>query len=268
MTARRFVAGEPRLALDEAGAGELLLFLHGVGGGRRNWRAQVAHFGARMHAVAIDARGYGDSGDVDGSRAFTDFADDVIRVIDDAGVERAHLCGLSMGGRIALDLWRRYPDRVTSLTLADTSAGSKETQDPARVEAFLSARRKPLLEGRTPAELAPELADQIVGPNASAAARAELVESLAALRVDSYLRTLEAVTRFTDFPDFAAIDVPVQVIVGAEDRIAPPHIARAMADAIPGARLAVIPGAGHISNVEAPDAFNAVLDRFLDAVAG
>lgn len=267
MIATRHVEGRPRLALDEAGDGPLLLFLHGVGGRRGNWRRQVEHFGRRCHAVAVDARGYGDSGDVDGPRAFTDFADDVVRVMDALGADRAHLCGLSMGGRIALDCWRRHPGRVTALTLADTSAGSKETQDPARVEAFLAARRRPLLEGRTPAELAPELAGQIVGPNASEAARAEIVGSLAALRTESYLRTLEAVTRFTDFPDFAAIDVPVQVIVGAEDRVAPPHIAEAMAAAIPGARLDVIPDAGHIANVEAPDAFNAALDAFLDEVA-
>jgi pimeloyl-ACP methyl ester carboxylesterase len=74
-------------------------------------------------------------------------------------------------------------------------------------------------------------------------------------------------TRFTDFPDFATIDVPTLVVVGSEDRIAPPHIARAMAEAIPGAELTVIEGAGHISNVEAPDAFNSVVGSFLRRVA-
>jgi len=257
----------PRLAADVAGDGDLLIFLHGVGGGRRNWTRQVATFGRRFTAVAIDLRGYGESDNYDAPLSFTDFADDVVRVIDHFGQRQAHVCGLSMGGRIALDLVRRYPNRVASLTLADTSAGSNETQDPARVEAFLAARRKPLLDGQTPAQLAPVLVETLIGPNATAEQRTELVASLAALHTDSYLKTLEAVTRFTDFPDFADIDVPVQVITGSEDRVAPPHIARAMAEAIPGARFAEIAGAGHISNVEAPDAFDAILDAFLREVA-
>ncbi len=257
----------PHLAADIVGDGPLLIFLHGVGGGRRNWARQVATFGRRFTAVAIDLRGYGDSDDYDTPLAFTDFADDVVRVIDRFGAKAAHVCGLSMGGRIALDLVGRYPSRVLSLTLADTSAGSKETQDPAKIEAFLSARRKPLLEGQTPAQLAPLLVETLVGPNATAAQRTELTASLAALHTDSYLKTLEAVTRFTDFPDFPDVAVPVQVITGSEDRVAPPHIARAMAEAIPGARFAEIAGAGHVSNVEAPEAFNTVLDAFLREVA-
>jgi len=261
------VGAPPRLAVDVAGDGPLLLFLHGVGGNRRNWTRQVENFGTRFRAVAIDARGYGDSDDYDGALAFTDFADDAVRVIDHFGSDKAHVCGLSMGGRVALDLWRRYPDRVASLVLADTSAGSKETQDPAKVEAFLAARRKPLLEGRTTAEIAPQVVETLIGPNATPAQRAELVASLAALRAGPYLKTLEAVTRFVDFPDFASIDAPTLVIVGSEDRVAPPHIARAMAGAIPGARLHVLEGAGHISNVEAPAAFNAALDAFLERAA-
>lgn len=258
------VGPAPRLCVDRAGTGDPIVFLHGVGGGRSNWRRQVERFGvAGMTALAIDARGYGGSDDYDGPLLFTDFADDVVRVLDHQELAAATVCGLSMGGRIALDLWRRHPGRVARLVLADTSAGSKETQDPAKVEAFLAARRKPLLDGLSPAELAPTLVETLVGPNATPAQRAELTASLAALHRDSYLKTLEAVTRFTDFPPFDAITVPTLVIVGSEDRIAPPHIARAMADAIPGAVLHVIEGAGHVSNIEAPDAFDAALAEFL-----
>ena len=261
------IGAAPVLAADVAGDGPLLLLLHGVGGNRRNWRAQLPHFADRFRVVALDLRGYGDSEDYEGPLAFTDFADDVVRVLDHLGAGKAHIVGLSMGGRIALDLWRRNPQRVASLTLADTSAGSKETQDPAKVEAFLAARRKPLLEGMTPAQLAPTLVETLIGPNTTPEQRAELVDSLARLHADSYLKTLEAVTRFTDFPDFATINVPVHIITGSDDRVAPPHIARAMATAIPSARLTVIEGAGHISNVEAPHAFNAALDAFLADVA-
>jgi 3-oxoadipate enol-lactonase len=259
------IGPSPTLCVDEAGDGPALIFLHGVGGNRLNWRRQVERFGSMgLQAISIDARGYGDSEDYEEPLAFTDFADDVVRVLDTLGHEQASICGLSMGGRIALDLWRRYPDRVSRLILADTSAGSKETQDPAKIDAFLAARRKPLLEGRTPAELAPTLVETLVGPNATASQRDALIASLAALHRDSYIKTLETVTRFTDFPDFATISVPTLVIVGSEDRIAPPHIAQAMAAAIPGARLAVLDGAGHISNIEAPDAFDKALADFLE----
>jgi len=262
------IAGAPALTADVAGSGPLLIFIHGVGGGRRNWQRQVAQFGQHFRAVAVDLRGYGDSDD-DGSdtRRFEDFADDIVRIIDHFGESKAHICGLSMGGRVALDLIARHPARVASLTLADTSAGSAETQDPAKIEAFLASRRAPLLAGQTPAELAPVLVETLAGPNATADQRAELIASLAALRTVSYLKTLEAVTRFTAFPDFAEIAVPVQVIVGSEDRVAPPHVARAMAEAIPGARFAEIAGAGHISNVESPDVFNAILADFSRTVA-
>lgn len=260
------IGSAPALMADVAGAGELVVLLHGVGGGRRNWREQLPALARYARAVAVDHRGYGDSEDYDGPLAFTDFADDVIRVADHFKAEQVHLCGLSMGGRIALDCYRRYPDRVVSLVLADTSAASPATQNPAKIEAFLAARRKPLLDGLTPAELAPQLAGELAGPNATPAQQAALTDSLAKLHRDSYLKTLEAVTRFTDFPPFASIKIPVQIIVGEEDRIAPPHIARAMAAAINGARLDVISGAGHISNVEAPEAFNSILGRFYGEV--
>lgn len=260
------VLGRPRLAYDICGTGPLLVFLHGIGGGRVNWRRQLAQFGEHFTAVAWDARGYGDSDDYDGPLAFTDFADDLARLLDHLDAPRAHVVGLSMGGRIALDLWRRFPDRVASLTLADTSAGSREAQDPTKIAAFLAARQKPLLDGMTPAELAPQLVEALLGPAASGAVRAELTASLAALHRDSYLKTLEAVTRFTDFPDFAAIAVPVLVVAGTADRIAPPDVVAAMAAAIPGATLIMIEAAGHVSNVEAPAAFNAALAGFLAGI--
>ena len=168
-----------------------------------------------------------------------------------------------MGGRIALDCWRRYPELVASLALADTSAGAPPS--PEKREAFLALRRKPLLEGKTPADIAPGIVDSIAGPQISGAARAQLIDSHARLRPNSYLDTLAAVTRFTDFPPLGSINVPVLVIVGEHDRVATPAHAASMAAAIPGARLHIIAGAGHVSNIEAPAAFNAALDEFLAA---
>ncbi len=252
--------GDIAVAVD--GVGALLLFLHGVGGNRRNWDAQRAAFADRFSAAAWDARGYGDSeGTVD---RFEAFADDAAAVIDRLGGP-AHVVGLSMGGRIALDLWARHRACVASLTLADTSAGAPP--DPARVARALDLRLRPLEEeGLAPADIAEGIVAEIAGPAIAPDAREALLDSHRRLRKDGYAAALRALTRFEAFPPFATIDVPTLVITGAHDRVAPPAHARAMADAIPGAQFVEIPDAGHISNIEAPEAFNAALATFLDGL--
>jgi 3-oxoadipate enol-lactonase len=253
------------IAVRVCGAGPTLLFLHGMGGNARNWTPQLGHFSGRYTAAAWDARGYGESG---GAVArFEQFADDAAAVIAGLGGS-AHVVGLSMGGRIALDLVHRYPDRVRSLTLANTSAGSPETAAPEKVAAFLALRLKPLVEdGLTPADIAETIVSGIAGPNISPAAREALLDSHRRLHKEGYIAAMRAVTAFTAFPDFAGIAAPTLVITASEDRVAPPAHARLMAETIPGARLVEITGAGHISNLEAPDAFNAALGAFLDGLA-
>ena len=92
----------PKIAVDYAGQGDLVVFLHGIGGNRRNWRAQLPVFAAAgFRAVAWDARGYGDSDDYDGPLDFYAFRDDLARVLDHFSAETANIVGLSMGGRIA-----------------------------------------------------------------------------------------------------------------------------------------------------------------------
>ncbi len=251
----------PRIAVDRIGRGAPVLCLHGIGGGRINWTGQLrALADGGWTGMAWDARGYGLSDDYPGPLDFADFSADLLRVLDHYGIDRVCLLGLSMGGRIALDFWGRHPDRVGALVLADTSGGTAQSRDPARIEAFLAARRKPLLEdGLTPADIAPGIAKSFAGPGCPPDAFARIVETLAALRTGSYLKTLEAVTRYHDFPPFGLITVPTLVLNGEHDPIAPPAMGKGMADTIPGATHAVIPDAGHASNIENPDAFNAAL---------
>ena len=258
------VGPPPRIAAMHAGSGPVVVFLHGVGGNRRNWDAQIEAFSAHFTAVACDARGYGDSDDYAGRLRFEDFSGDLLRILDHFGAAHAHLVGLSMGGRIALDFFGRHRHRVASLVLADTSGGMPIGPDrEQRIEAFLHERRRPLLDGVTPAELAPRLARGLVSPDASPEVLAQVEASLAALRPDAYLKTLDEVTRYDAFPAFEAIDVPCMVVVGEHDSIAPPDFARWMASRIPGARFALIEGAGHLSNIEAPEAFNAAVLPFV-----
>ncbi len=253
------------IAVEVRGAGETLLFLHGIGGNARNWEAQLSHFAPRYKAAAWDARGYGESGGA--VEHFGQFAEDAAAVIAALG-SPAHVVGLSMGGRIALDLTARFPGHVRSLTLANTSAGSAETAAPEKVAAFLALRLKPLVEeGLTPADIAESIVTGIAGPNISPDAREALLDSHRRLHKDGYIAAMRAVTGFTAFPDFATIAVPTLVLTASEDRVAPPAHARMMAERIPGAKFFEIAGSGHISNIEAPKAFNAALGAFLESLA-
>lgn len=189
MAAQRTLRIEPRprIAVDVEGRGPLLVFLHGIGGNRSNWRDQLPVFAADFTAIAWDARGYGDSEDDDGPLDFGDFSDDLLRVLDHFGAARAHLCGLSMGGRIAQDFHDRHPGRVASLTLCDTQPGLAQMPVEKRRE-FIRLRQEPLRAGKRPADIAPEVARSLVGPRAVPGAFERLVESMTALHANSISR--------------------------------------------------------------------------------
>ena len=260
--------GAAALALAICGDGPaLVVFLHGIGGNRSNWTRQLRHIGDLATAVAWDARGYGDSEDYTGALAMRDFRDDLDRVLDAFGAARAHLVGLSMGGMIALDYCAHRPERVASLLLADTVPGPARDLPPAAIEDFLRLRRAPLEAGQTPADIAPAVARSLVAPHADATTLAQLEASIAALHRDSYLKTLETVTRHRGPAPEALAAIasarPVLLVCGSEDRLTPPERMRKLAAEMPGARFEIIDGAGHLSNIERPQRFDALLRDFL-----
>ena len=257
MTSPYRVPGAPSLALDLAGegVGAFVLFMHGIGGNRRNWKRQLLAFGLHGCSAAWDARGYGDSDDYEGPLAFDDFVVDVLRVLDHFGVERAHLVGLSMGGRIAMRTALLHPARVATLTLVDTHEGFTAFS-PAQRQAFVESRRAPLLAGKQPADIAEGVARSLVGPHASAEHLQELIDSIAALHKDSYIKSLEATVNQVDVGDIRAIRAPAHFIVGAQDPLTTPDMHREMAAKLGNAPVTVLPRAGHLSNIENPEAFN------------
>jgi 3-oxoadipate enol-lactonase len=261
------VPGSPGLAYEWAGQGQAVVMLHGIGGNRRNWSHQIAALSATHRALAWDARGYGDSDDYEGALDFTQFSDDLLRLLNHIGCERAHLCGLSMGGRIALDFHDRHPERVASLILADSFPGYDASFTQEGRERFVRERRQPLLDGKSFSDIAPTLAKTLVSPTAAPAVVEQLVESICRLHRESYLKTIEAMTMYQPVADLSRIKVPVQIIVGADDKLTPPSISQRMAAAIPHARLLVIANAGHLSNLEQPDAFNACAREFLASLS-
>jgi len=247
-----FVGPAPRIAVSVAGSGPLVIFLHGIGGNRAHWTAQLRFFSGRFRSAAWDARGYGDSDDYGGRLHFEDFTADLLRVLDCLREDKAHVVGLSMGGRIARSFALKHPGRVRTLTLANTSPGF-DALTAEEVLRFVEERK----------QRSPESMRRLLGSRARPGAYQALLASFKALRNESYLKTLEAsVAEDRDAP-LEKLSMPTLVITGDEDRVYPLALTQRMAQRIPGAELVVLEGCGHLSNLEQPERFNAALLDFL-----
>ena len=263
MPTTELVGPAPRIAVEHGGNGPLLILLHGIGGRRQNFTDQLPVFAQEFHVVAWDARGYGGSDDYDGPLDFAHFAADLVRVIDYFGFETAHLMGQSMGGRICLETYAHFPDRIATLTLAGVHASFGEFTEAQRLE-FVERRRRPLVEnGKTPAEMAPALALSLVGPDVAEDVYQRVVASISALHVTSYIKTIEATTRYDRSGVLPDIAVPTLVIGGEHDSLTPPAMKRELAGRIQGAQLEILSGCGHMANMERPGPFNTVVLDFL-----
>lgn len=257
-----YIPGQPRICVDEMGSGPLLVFMHGIGGHRSNWRDQLPAFAPHFRAVAWDARGYGGSDDYDGPLDFVEgFAGDLLRLLDHYGAAKAILCGLSMGGRIAQVFHETYPDRVAALVLCDTMPGFAEGLNEAQRAEFVRIRKEPLVNGKEPRDIAPVVARTLIGPNAGPDKLQRLIDSMSLLHKESYIKTVEATTHFRRRTRLSDIKVPVQLVFGGQDRLSTPELGRRMHAEIAGSEFVEIAGAGHLCNIEEPEIFNAaVLD--------
>lgn len=252
----------PRIAVEYAGSGDSVLFMHGIGGNRRNWYDQIPAFAKYFKAIAWDARGYGDSDDYEGPLNFHAYADDAVRVLDHFGVEKINLCGLSMGGRIAMDFAARHADRLKTLVLCDTHKGFAGMSQEART-AFIASRKEPLISGKEPKDIAGPVAKTLLGPNAPQAAYEKLVDSMNRLHKESYIKSIEASVNMDVRTDLGNIRVPTLVVVGSADRLTTVDMAKSIAADIPGSELSIIDGAGHLVNIEEPEQFNIIVVDFL-----
>ena len=247
------VGPAPRLAVSVAGEGPLLLFLHGIRGNRRNWSQQVEFFSRKFKAAAWDARGYGESDDYDGPLQFDEhFSADLLRVADHFGAKKMHLVGLSMGGRIARNFALRHPERLHSLVLAGTSPGFNALSGD-EVKRFVAERRNST----------PESIRRLLGSRAAPDAYDRIMDSVKRVHPESLLKTLEASVAQDRAAPIEKIEVPTLVVTGSEDTLYAPSISQDMARRIPNARLVVMKGLGHLTNLEQPEEFNQVVMEFL-----
>lgn len=237
-----------------------VVFLHGLGGTRLAWEPQLEGLSDRFRCIAWDLPGYGGSAPIE-PLTFWAAADAVARLLDVLGVERADLVGLSMGGQIAQYVALAHPGRVRRLVLADTSYrfGADGT-DP---EAWKRLRLDALDAGLTPADIAPRVLDSIAAPGFGGRERSRLVAAFALIESDGLRAAVEMLPSHDTSARLGEITAPTLVLVGEHDTETPHEYAEYLAEHIPGARLAVIPGAGHLPPSEQPAEFNRLVTEFL-----
>lgn len=262
--------GDHTVAWDDAGTGRALLFVHGFPHDRTLWAHQRRALSSLARCIVPDLRGFGESagatfGPAHVARSVDAFADDLVALLDHLEIDRATVCGLSMGGYIAMAMWRRHADRFEGLILCDTRAGADSDETRAARGAMIDKART---EGA--AAVAAAQLDKMVGASTKVARR-DVVETMTAMmarqRPDALVGALEAMR---DRPDsretLRSITVPTLVIVGDEDVITPPAEAEAMRALFPAttmATLETIPGAGHVSCIERPSAVTHAISDYL-----
>jgi 3-oxoadipate enol-lactonase len=255
----------PPLQCDHDGDGPPLVLLHGFPHDRSLWSQQRASLSAYARVIVPDLPGFGASPVADARPSMDAYADAVVDLLDTLGIDRAVIGGLSMGGYVAMALWRRYSERVGGLLLCDTKA----TADTDAAKEARDAALASIARDGAPAFAEAQLA-KMVGATTHDS-RPPIVDSLRAMmRRQSPAAMTWALMALRDRPDsrttLGSITVPTLVIVGDEDLITPPAEAQAMMDLLPATanpRLEIITGAGHVSCVERPAAVSLAIADFL-----
>jgi 3-oxoadipate enol-lactonase len=241
-------------ALRNGSDGVPIVFLHGVGSDKTVWAPQLAHFGQGRLAAAFDYPGYGDSEPAADGTNRDDYAAAIFAGMDSLGIDKAHVCGLSLGGVVAIAMHALGAERCASLILADTFAVHPDGRAIYERSLAASADLRALAEARV---------DVLLAQPADPQVRSEVVETMARIDAQAYRIAAEAVWLADQRDRAAAIRVPTLVICGAEDKVTPPALSRELAGLIPGARYAEIANAGHLTNLEQPDEFNRLVEEFI-----
>jgi 3-oxoadipate enol-lactonase len=250
------------LAYDDAGEGEAVVLLHGFPFSRALWRGQTQTLSAEWRVVAPDLRGHGETAGTQGPATMEEMARDVAALLDELEIERAVVAGLSMGGYVALEFFRLFRERVRALVLADTRA-TADTEEARRDREEMA--RRALTEGIQ--VVADAMLPKLLAP-ATFERETERVafvrEMIMGTRPEGAAAALRGMAVRRDQTELLGeIEVPTLILVGSEDAVTPPEMSEAMSRRVRGARMEVLEGAGHVSNVERPAEFNHALVQFL-----
>jgi pimeloyl-ACP methyl ester carboxylesterase len=252
-------ANRVEIAYERVGEGPLLVFVHGAGEDGRVWRPQLAALADGFTVVAWDEPGAGRSSDVPADFGLAEYADCLAALIEALALGPAHVAGLSWGGTVVQELYRRHPEFVVTLILVDTYAGWKGSLPEAELRARVDGVQQMLA---APAdELHPTLRGLFAG-EPSAEVLALLEEMAADVRPESMRAALRVMAQVDQRDLLPRIAVPTLLIWGELDARSPLSVARQFQRAIPDAKLVLIPGAGHMSNLEKPELFNDAVRTF------
>jgi pimeloyl-ACP methyl ester carboxylesterase len=244
----------PRLNFASKGEGQAIIFVHGLGESLESWVEQIEHFGAEGYkAIALDLRGHGSSEAGEARIEMEGFASDLFEVMRQLSVERAHFCGLSMGGLVVLEAYKNKPEAFLSMILVSTLP----QYPPAQTQA---------LEKMSMKDLGEQLANFAVGPTASTELKKEVAKVISSTNKTAYVQSAETACAQDYTPLLPSIKVPVLIISGELDYVAPPEAAKFMQKRIPDSKVMVVRQARHLPNREYPKEFDRLLDEFLKTV--
>jgi len=255
-----------RFAYEAAGdpAKTPLVFLHGIGGAASAWRGQLASFSDRYRAMAWDMPGYGGSAPLK-SVSIATLAEALQDFLREIGASRPLLVGHSIGGMIVQQWLTTHPRDAAAVVLAQTSPAFGKAEGDWQKQ-FIEARLGPLDRGQTMKSLAPTLVNELVGDALDAAGMEIARECMASVPEASYRAMMLALLGFDQRKALATIAVPTLVLSGSKDKNAPAPMMAKMATYIPSSTYVELEGAGHLVNLEQPNAFDAALEQFLKTI--
>jgi 3-oxoadipate enol-lactonase len=256
-------AGRPALAYRDAGprSRAALVLLHSLGTDGRLWAPQLTSLAGEYRLIIPDTRGHGESG-WDGPIGIGTWADDIARVLDHADVPAAWLAGVSMGGVQAIAFAAEHPGRVTGLVIADSFAELEPDTAAAKTSALAGQAQRLGMAGLADAYVAGTITGDPASPGAAA-----VRDAIASTPEEGYVASVRTCFGARLGHCLAGIAAPALVLWGERDAKTPLHCSEHIAAGIRGARLEVIPDAGHLSNIENPAAFTAATSRFIAAAA-
>jgi 3-oxoadipate enol-lactonase len=254
-----------RVAVDLRGEGPPIVFLHGIGGGADSWAPQLDALSLRYRTIAWNMPGYHGSPALE-EMSFPALAETLLGMLDEFGLDRVHLVGHSIGGMVAQEFAASHPARLRSLILSATSPAFGRSDGDFQRD-FIAKRLGPLDQGRSMASLAPAIVAELVGDDPDPAGVDLAWRCMASVPPDAYRQAMRCLVTFDRRDALAAIAVPTLLVAGERDTNAPAAMMERMAAKIPGARFAVIAGAGHLANLERPQTFAAVLSEFLASLS-
>jgi pimeloyl-ACP methyl ester carboxylesterase len=260
----RIRVGGLSIAYELVGTGAPLVLLHGGLSDHRDWRGQIDALRDTHTVVVWDAPGCGASEDPPATYRMPDYAARLADLIDELGLDPPHVLGLSWGSTLALALYELRPDLPRSLILTAAYAGWAGSLTPEEVSERLRSSLHDLDNAGSPEAFVRTWVPSLFPSGADPAVVEDYVKVMAGFHDGGVRQMLHAIAEADLRPVLPTIDVPTLLLYGAEDARSPVPLAEAMHREIRGSELVILPEVGHMSNLEAPDRFNTVVQGFLE----